>query len=353
MEISIEIEQRVYIKMRTALKINARAIHQELLLIQPDTAYSYSSVALWSSRFREGRASVEDDPRSGRPSTTTTKANIKRVEELVEEDRRISLRTIEALTSLNLFTIHAILHDHLEMRKRKSRWVPYELKPKHKQKRLDFAKAMLEEFQSGRLRLDAIITGDECWFYHRKIRKAQSNSSWRRSDEEPDTLVRRDRFEAKTMFSIFFRSTGVVQITYLEKGVTVDNQRYINDCLTPMIQEVESKRPGHGVRDMFLLHDNAKPHVHNNVRNFLESKGLKEIDHPPYSPDLAPCDFWLFDYIKERLDDEESAETLATSIANILSNIPVSEYRKTFKKYIERLELCVLAEGEYFEHFMK
>lgn len=353
MEISIEIEQRVYIKMRTFLGISARAIHQELLLIQQDKAYSYSNVALWSCRFREGRTCVKDDNRSGRPSTTITKSNIKRVEELVEEDRHISLRAIEALTSLNIFTIHTILHDHLEMSKRKSRWVPYTLKPENKKKRLDFAKAMLEEFQSGRLRLDKIITGDECLFYHRKIKKAQSNSSWRKLGEEPDTLVRRGRFEAKTMFCIFFRSTGVVQITYCEKGVTIDNQRYINDCLSPMIQEVESQRPVYGVRDMYLLHDNARPHVHVNVRNFLESKGLKEIDHPPYSPDLAPCDFWLFDYIKERLDDEESAETLATSITNILASIPASEYQITFKKYIERLELCVLAEGDYFEHFMK
>ena len=43
-----------------------------------------------------------------------------------------------------------------------------------------------------------------------------------------------------------------------------------------------------------------------------------DIDHPPYSPDLAPCDFWLFDYIKERLDDEPCAKTLATFVTNIL-----------------------------------
>ena len=72
-----------------------------------------------------------------------------------------------------------------------------------------------------------------------------------------------------------FGSTGVVQITYFEKGVTIGNQRYINDCFSPMIQDVESKRP----------------HVHINVRNFLESKGLKEINHPPYSPHLEPCEF--------------------------------------------------------------
>jgi len=353
MQISTEIKQRIYIQMRTALNISAKAIHQELLLIQPDTAYSYSVVASWSKQFREGRESVEDDPRPGRPVTAATKSNIQRVEQLVEEDRRISLRAIQALTSLNLRTIHDILHDHLEMRKKKSRWVPHFLTPENRQKRLNFAKAMLKEYQAGRLRLDHIITGDECWIYHRKIQKAQSNCSWRRRGEEPDTVVRRDRFEAKTLFSVFFRSTGPLQITYMESGVTIDHQVYIDDCLSPMIQEVQSQRPSQGVRDMLLLHDNARPHVHSNVRNFLQSKGLGEIDHSPYSPDLAPCDFWLFDYIKERLDDEPCAETLATSVTNILHSIPATEYHKTFKKYIERLELCVLAEGDYFEHFMK
>ena len=140
-------------------------------------------------------------------------------------------------------------------------------------------------------------------------RLKQSNSSWRRSGQEPDTLIRRDRFEAKTMFCIFFGSTGVVQITYFEKGVTIDNQRYINDCLSPMIQDVESKRPDHGVRDNSILYDKAKPHVHINIRNFLESKDLKEIDHPSYPPDLVPCDFWLFDYINKRFEDEESTKT--------------------------------------------
>jgi len=350
MEISAEIEQRVYIKMRTALKIEVKSIHQELLVIQPNTAYSYSNVALWSKRFREGRDSVKDDQRPERPLTATTKANIRRVEELVEQDRRITYRAIEALTSLNLHTIHGILHDHLGRRKRKSRWVPHRLTDENKQRRLNFATAMLKEITSGRLRLDHIITGDEFWIYHRKIQKAQSNSTWRRADEPPETVVRRGKFEAKTLFCIFFRSTGAIQITYMDNSVTIDNQVYINDCLSPMIQRVTSERPSQGVRDMWLLHDNARPHVHSNVRNFLESKGLRTIDHPAYSPDLAPCDYWLFDYIKERLDDELNAETLADSVTKVLSSIPHSEYQKTFKKYVERLEFCVLAEGDYFEH---
>ena len=73
MQISTEIKQRIYIQMRTALNISARAIHQVLLLIQPETAFSYSVVSFWSKRFREGRESVEDDPRPGRPVTADSK----------------------------------------------------------------------------------------------------------------------------------------------------------------------------------------------------------------------------------------------------------------------------------------
>jgi hypothetical protein len=66
--------------------------------------------------------------------------------------------------------------------------------------------------------------------------------------------------------------------------------------------------------------------------------------------------FLIFGYLiisSERLDDEETDKPLPTSATSILSSIPESEYRKTFKKYIERLELCVLVEEDYFEHLMK
>jgi len=118
MEISNEFLQRAYIKMRTALKVEATAIHQDLVTILGDSAYSYRSVAEWSRRFKAGRDSVEDDPRPGRPLTASTKANIQQVQRLIDQDPRISYRDIAALTSLSYPTIHGILHDHLDLRKK-------------------------------------------------------------------------------------------------------------------------------------------------------------------------------------------------------------------------------------------
>ena len=54
------------------------------------------------------------------------------------------------------------------------------------------------------------------------------------------------------------------------------------------------------------------------------------MDHPPYSPDLAPSDFWLFDRVKKRLDDHTSAESLVKQITKIVNDIPKKECQKTF-----------------------
>ncbi|GFW45844.1 mariner Mos1 transposase [Trichonephila clavipes] len=66
-----------------------------------------------------------------------------------------------------------------------------------------------------------------------------------------------------------------------------------------MVQHVKSKRPL--LRNGFLLHhDNTRPHI---VRCVLDvsQQNVEILPHPPYSPDLAPCDFWLFPQLKKPL----------------------------------------------------
>ncbi|CAF1418374.1 unnamed protein product [Adineta ricciae] len=74
--------------------------------------------------------------------------------------------------------------------------------------------------------------------------------------------------------------------------------------------------------------------------------------HPPYSPDLAPCDFWLFGYLKRNLDTYPDSTSLATAVTKELNSIPVNEYQKTFQKWIQRMKLCIEHRGDYFEHLM-
>ena len=117
-----------------------------------------------------------------------------------------------------------------------------------------------------------------------------------------------------------------------------------------MLKEVTRQRPSSGLTNMKLHHDNAKPHVAKTVKSFLNDNKVLIMDQPPYSPDLAPSDFWLFDYVKAQLSDHSDPKSLNNQITKILKNTPHVEYLKTFQKWIERMETCIQCGGEYFEH---
>ena len=101
---------------------------------------------------------------------------------------------------------------------------------------------------------------------------------------------------------------------------------------------------------MKFLHDNARPHVTKAVKTYLNEAGFTIIRHPPYSPIFAPSDFWLFDRIKSHLDDHDDITSQKSQITKILEDIPKEEYKKTFDKWLERMQRCIDNNGEYFEH---
>ena len=79
-----------------------------------------------------------------------------------------------------------------------------------------------------------------------------------------------------------------------------------------------------------MLHDNGSPHAHRDVVNYLTEEGIEIIPHPPYSPDLQPCDFCLNDYINSKLVDHTNEESLAQEVSTIVRNIPIKEFKKDF-----------------------
>ena len=67
----IEQDQRAYIKSRSLLKDSNKKIHNDIVEVCGDQALTYSTVRRWTQLFREGRNSIEDKPRTGRPKSAT------------------------------------------------------------------------------------------------------------------------------------------------------------------------------------------------------------------------------------------------------------------------------------------
>ena len=83
------------------------------------------------------------------------------------------------------------------------------------------------------------MTGDESWFYHTQIGRKSSNAAWVRREDPPPTVVRRDRFAPRTLFSIFFKSTGPIVIHHTEPIQIGDYHYYINNCLQSLVNEIK------------------------------------------------------------------------------------------------------------------
>ena len=75
--------------------------------------------------------------------------------------------------------------------------------------------------------------------------------------------------------------------------------------------------------------------------------------HPPNSPDLSPYDFWLFDLIKKNLNDQNDSQSLYDAMVSFMYSLSKEEHKKTFEKWVERMQMCIDNQGDYFEHLMK
>ena len=74
--------------------------------------------------------------------------------------------------------------------------------------------------------------------------------------------------------------------------------------------------------------------------------GIKTVPHPPYSPDLAPCDFWLFP--KLRACRYEATEEMKEAVTKVIDTLTQEDFHGAFQKLLERYNKCIAA-GDYFE----
>jgi histone-lysine N-methyltransferase SETMAR len=105
----------------------------------------------------------------------------------------------------------------------------------------------------------------------------------------------------KTMLMVFFDIQGPVRCEFVPAGQTV-NQHYYKEVLLRLREKVRRQRSQLFQSGRWLLrHDNAPVHTAHSIQEFLAEKKISVVPHPPYSPDLAPCDFFLFPRIKIKL----------------------------------------------------
>ncbi|PNF37233.1 hypothetical protein B7P43_G00377 [Cryptotermes secundus] len=117
-------------------------------------------------------------------------------------------------------------------------------------------------------------------------------------------------------------------------------------------EAIRKKRPDLWKNNSWLLHhDNAPAHTSLLVREFLAKNNTVTMPQPPYSPDMAPCDFFLFPKIKRTLKGRRftSIDDIKSASLKELKAIPKIEFEKCFDDWKKRWCKCIISNGDYFE----
>ena len=76
--------------------------------------------------------------------------------------------------------------------------------------------------------------------------------------------------------------------------------------------------------------------------------GIKTVPQPSYSPDLAPCDFWLFPKLRGCRCYETIME-MKKAVMKVIDTLTQEDFQGGFQKLLERYNKCIAAGGDYFE----
>lgn len=344
------LEQRYAIKFCVKLRKNATETFQMLQEAFKDDCISRSQSGRWHKAFKEGREEVADEPCSGRPKTARTDENVDRVRKVLRSDRRLSIQQIAGTLHMSTFAVHGIVTEDLQMRKVCAKLVPKVLTEDQKKLRVLRCQELLDLIQNEPDFLNSVVTGDESWMFEYDPETKRQSSEWHTTSSPRPKKARMSKSRIKTMLIVFFDARGIVHFEFVPQGQTVNSAFYL-EVLKRLKRRVARVRAD--IKDTVKLHhDNAPSHISFIVTNFLVRRNIP-VPQPPYSPDLAPCDFFLFPRLKKELKGKhwETVENIQKHVATFLRNIPVEDFQGAFQAWQTRLHKCIDAGGVYFEEF--
>ncbi|PNF35252.1 hypothetical protein B7P43_G06857 [Cryptotermes secundus] len=254
-------EQKVprSVQQRTVIKflgenVPSAEIHHRLQQQYGEECFSTTGVFEWCKCFREGTEHVENEPRDCRPRTSVTEPNTDNADELIRENRRITIKELGAMLPISVGSVEDIVKYHLHYRKVNAWWIPRTLLDMNKMVRMQAASHLLQQFE----------------------------------DE--------------------------------------------------------------GGKQAGFLQDNARPHTAKTTMETLWKLKRNLLTHPPYIPDLAPSDFYLFGRLKSDLQGMRFVDDIINqTVQEWIHHQPQVFFEKGIRMLPERWKKCVDSGGEYFE----
>ena len=340
-------EERVVIKFYTLL---GKSFFRHT--VYGDSCISKSAISKWMNRFKEGRDTTKSDKRKGRPVTVSNERNVAEIQEYILEDRRVTVENVPEQFGISYGTAQDIMSDKLGTRRVSARWVPRLLLPEQMGVGVQMCNKYCRQYNDeGDTFLNRVVTCDETWIHFFEPESKQQSSVWKHPSSPLATKALISKSAGKVMAIIFCDIKGIILNYFVPPKTTVTGNFYAKVIKSELLPAIKRKRP-HLERSRILLHhDNAPSHRSRIVMDTVNKLGIELLPHPPFSPDLAICVFWLFPNLKNRLrgNKYESREELRCAVNKHLREMSRDGLQHVFRSWVERWNKCKLCEGRYCE----
>ena len=234
--------------------------------------------------------------------------------------------------------------------KKSARWVPKLLSEQQKQERVRCCHAFQKlAFEDGARFLDKIVTMDESSVSFFAPESKKASMQWLPKGSPGPIKAKVQESRKKQMILAFFANKGPIYTNYVPPGTKV-NSDYILKAMRSFLKKFKQKRPEMATQPWLFHWDNAPVHSAGKVQEFLKKKGIKMIEHPPYSPDLAPADYFLFPTLKSKLSGIHiKGKTVKNEWDRALRSLKTEDFMAAFAKWQGRIQKCIDIQGGYVE----
>ncbi|KAA6366131.1 MAG: putative Mariner Mos1 transposase [Streblomastix strix] len=341
-EVLHKLEERAIMKHYWMLGEPAVNAHTNLARTYPLNHPEKRSVYDWYKHFSSGCTSIADLPRSGTPILNDEGKDIQQL--LIDKPKATVDIMAEELGYARGTIKDRLLHE-LHFIKVSTRWVPHLLTQAQKDKRVELAAHIYDQLiHESDSSYAYLLTGDESWmFYDYPV-----VSQWVAQGTPRPIAERRTVASKKTMLTAMFTGKSFWLLDFKPEKGAITAQYYIDEILETVEQEMIELLPN-AKDEVRLLVDNAPAHNANITKEYIQNSIFERVDHPPYSPDLAPSDFWLFGEMKGRMRGRtfETQDQLADFCTEFVEKQDEQKLSSVFEDWSNRCLKVIDRNGEY------
>ncbi|EYC34439.1 hypothetical protein Y032_0001g415 [Ancylostoma ceylanicum] len=304
------------------------------------------------SRFRD-TGGITDRPRSGRPRTAVVRKNVEIIRKRIGRNPKRSMRKMAEDLKISDRSVRRIVQGKLNCRSYRLQKCQA-LTSENKHKRVEICRALLERAADGRHL--KFVFSDEKLFTVQAFHNRQNDRILSESMEEANRngrLVPKKAHPQSDMVASFITSDGNSPLIFVDSGVKINRQNYLDDVLKKHL--IPWLHSHFGDRPYTFQQDGAPAHTAKMVQEWCRanlSDFIAAEEWPPCSPDLNPLDYSIWSILEAKAcaTSHSSVGSLKAALLKAWEDIDLEYLRRTVDAFPHRLRECIRREGDHIEH---